>query len=117
MQKTILVVEDDDELRGFLKKVLAANNFKVVEAADGAQALETVEKYLPNLVLLDFGLPKVPGETVCVKIKKDHPEIIVIALTEKNQSADVVHGLQIGADDYISKPFVAEELIARIDTR
>lgn len=117
MQKTILVVDDDDELRGFLKKVLAANNFTVIEASDGAQALEAVEKYLPDLVLLDFGLPKVPGETVCVKIKKDHPNIIVIALTIKNQSSDVVQGLQIGADDYISKPFVAEELIARIDAR
>ncbi|MDO8658288.1 MAG: response regulator [Candidatus Levybacteria bacterium] len=117
MQKTILVVDDDDELRGFLKKVLAANNFTVIEASDGAQALEAVEKYLPDLVLLDFGLPKVPGETVCVKIKKDHPNIIVIALTKKNQSFDVVQGLQIGADDYISKPFVAEELIARIDAR
>ncbi len=117
MQKTILVVDDDDELRGFLKKVLAANNFTVIEASDGAQALEAVEKYLPDLVLLDFGLPKVPGETVCVKIKKDHPNIIVIALTKKNQSSDVVQGLQIGADDYISKPFVAEELIARIDAR
>ncbi|MDO8638229.1 MAG: response regulator transcription factor [Candidatus Daviesbacteria bacterium] len=117
MQKTILIVEDDDNLRNFLKKVLAANNFKVAEAADGAQALEAVEKYLPDLVLLDFGLPKVPGETVCVKIKKDHPEIIVIALTEKTSSLDVVRGLQIGADDYISKPFVAEELVARIDAR
>ncbi len=117
MQKTILVVDDDDELRGFLKKVLVANNFTVIEASDGAQALEAVEKYLPDLVLLDFGLPKVPGETVCVKIKKDHPNIIVIALTKKNQSSDVVQGLQIGADDYISKPFVAEELIARIDAR
>ena len=117
MRKTILVVDDDDELRDFLKRVLAANNFTVIEASDGAQALEAVEKYLPDLVLLDFGLPKVPGETVCVKIKKDHPNIIVIALTKKNQSSDVVQGLQIGADDYISKPFVAEELIARIDTR
>lgn len=117
MRKTILVVDDDDDLRGFLKKVLAANNFTVIEASDGAQALEAVEKYLPDLVLLDFGLPKVPGETVCVKIKKDHPNIIVIALTKKNQSSDVVQGLQIGADDYISKPFVAEELIARIDAR
>ena len=117
MQKTILVVDDDDELRGFLKKVLVANNFTVIEASDGAQALEAVEKYLPDLVLLDFGLPKAPGETVCVKIKKDHPNIIVIALTKKTQSSDVVQGLQIGADDYISKPFVAEELIARIDAR
>lgn len=117
MQKIILIVEDDNTLRNFLKKVLVANNFKVAEAADGAEALEAIEKYLPDLVLLDFGLPKVSGETVCVKIKKDHPEIIVIALTEKTSSLDVVHGLQIGADDYISKPFVTEELIARIDTR
>ncbi|MDO8460950.1 MAG: response regulator [bacterium] len=117
MKKTILVVDDNDEIRSFLKKVLTSNNFKIVEASDGEQALENVEKYLPDLVLLDFGLPKVTGETVCVKIKKDHPEIIVIALTEKNQSSDVIHGLQIGADDYIGKPFVAEELIARIDAR
>lgn len=117
MQKTILVVEDDQNLRDSLRKILAANNFKVAEAADGAEALEAVEKYMPDLVLLDFGLPKVSGETVCVKIKKDYPEIIVIALTEKTGSLDVVHGLQIGADDYVSKPFVAEELVARIDTR
>ncbi len=117
MKKTILVVDDVDEIRSFLKKALTSNNFKVIEASDGEQALESVEKNLPDLVLLDFGLPKVTGETVCVKIKKDHPEIIVIALTEKNQSSDIVHGLQIGADDYISKPFVAEELIARIDAR
>ena len=117
MQKAILVVEDNDELRSFLKKLLAANNFRVAEAADGAEALEAVEKYMPDLVLLDFGLPKVSGETVCVKIKKDHPEIIVIALTEKAQTLDVVHGLQIGADDYMGKPFDADELIARIDTR
>lgn len=117
MQKTILIVEDNAELRIFLKKALVANNFQVYEAADGAQALEAVEKYSPDLVLLDFGLPKVSGETVCVKIKKDHPEIIVIALSEKSSSQEMVHGLQIGADDYLSKPFVAEELIARIDAR
>ncbi len=117
MQKTILIVDDDNALRGFLNKILVANNFQVYEAKDGAEALEAVEKYSPDLVLLDFGLPKVPGETVCVKIKQDHPNIIVIILTGKTSSSDVVHSLQIGADDYISKPFVAEELIARIDTR
>lgn len=117
VQKTILIVEDDVDIRNFLRKTLTANNFKVAEAADGAEALEAVEKYLPDLVLLDFGLPKVTGETVCVKVKKNHPEIFVIALTEKASSLDVVHGLQIGADDYISKPFVAEEVVARIDTK
>lgn len=117
MKKTILIVEDDADLRVFLRKILAANNFRVLEAADGAEALEKVENELPELVILDFGLPLVPGETVCVKIKENHPEIIVIAVTEKKLSSDVVRGLQIGADDYISKPFVAEELIARIDAR
>ncbi len=117
MQKKILIVEDDAELRIFLRKILNANNFRVLEASDGAEALDKVEKELPDLVLLDFGLPVVPGETVCVKIKENHPEIIVIAVTQKKLSSDVVHGLQIGADDYISKPFVPEELIARIDAR
>ena len=117
MQKIILVVEDNNELRDFLIKILSANNFKVFSASDGAEALEAVEKYLPDLVLLDFGLPKVSGETVCVKIKKDHPKTIVIVLTGKSESSDVVHALQIGADDYMSKPFNEEELIARIDVK
>lgn len=117
MQKTILIVEDDADLRISLRKILTANNFKVLEASDGAEALERVDKELPDLVILDFGLPVVSGETVCVRIKENHPEIVVIAVTEKKFSKDVVHGLQIGADDYITKPFVAEELIARIDVR
>lgn len=117
MKKNILVVDNDSEIRSFINKVLISNNFNVEEAADGKQALEAVEKFRPDLVLLDFDLPKVTGETVCVKIKQDHPGIIVIILTEKSETSDVVRGLQIGADDFISKPFVAEELIARIDTR
>src|SRR5574342_1039121 len=101
MQKTIRIVEDDADLRGGLYKILTAHGFNVLEAADGAEALERVEKEKPDLVLLDFGLPVVSGETVCVKIKEDFPEIAVIALTEKSSKAQVVHGLQIGADDYI----------------
>lgn len=117
MTQTILIVEDTSEIRDFLEKVIRANNFNTLVAADGAEALKIIEQTPPDLVVLDFGLPKVSGETVCVEIKKNHPEIIVIVLTAKSQSSDIVHGLQIGADDYITKPFVLEELMARIHAR
>ncbi|HEX7542770.1 MAG TPA: response regulator transcription factor, partial [Patescibacteria group bacterium] len=117
MQKTILIVEDDKSLRDFLKKTLTDHNFNVMVADDGAEALEMVGKKLPDLVILDLGLPKVSGETVCVEIKKNHPEVIVIILTAKSESADAAHSLQIGADDYMSKPFEIEELLARIGAR
>jgi len=117
MQKTILIVEDDKSLRDFLKKTLANHNFNVMVAEDGAEALEMVGKKLPDLVILDLGLPKVSGETVCMQIKKNNPEVIVIVLTAKSKGTDAVRSLQIGADDYMSKPFEMEELLARIDTR
>lgn len=117
MQKTILIVEDDESLRDFLKKTLTDHNFNVMVADDGAEALEMVGKKLPDLVVLDLGLPKVSGETVCVEIKKNHPEIIIIVLTAKSESFDAVRSLQIGADDYMSKPFTIEELMARIGAR
>lgn len=116
MKQTILIVEDNAEIRDFLKKLMTAHNFDVQVAVDGAQALEIVEKTLPDLVLLDLKLPKISGETVCVEIKKNHPNIVVIVLSAKSNTSDVVHGLQIGADDYVQKPFVAEELIARIQS-
>lgn len=117
MQKTILIVEDDESLRDFLRKTLTDHNFYVMVADDGAEALEMVGKKLPDLVILDLGLPKVSGETVCVEIKKNHPEVIVIVLTAKSGSTDAVRSLRIGADDYMSKPFTMEELMARIETR
>ncbi|MEK9169207.1 MAG: response regulator transcription factor [Patescibacteria group bacterium] len=117
MRKTILIVEDDKSLRDFLEKTLANHNFNVMVAEDGAEAVEMVEKKLPDLVILDLGLPKVSGETVCIEIKKNHPEVIVIVLTAKSKSTDAVRSLQIGADDYMSKPFEIEELLARIGAR
>lgn len=117
MQKTILVVDDDKSLRDFLKKTLTDHNFNVMVASDGAEALEIVGKKLPDLIILDLGLPKVSGETVCVEIKKNHPEVIIIVLTAKSKNTDIVRSLQIGADDYMSKPFTLEELMARIGAR
>lgn len=117
MQKSVLIVDDKDEVRSFLKEVLASNNYSVLEAANGEEALEMVEKTSPNVVILDLMLPKVSGEAVCSKIKNEHPDIVVIVLTGKTDIKDIIRGLRIGADDYITKPFVAEELVARIEAR
>lgn len=117
MQKTILIVEDDKSLRDFLKKTLADYGFNVIVAEDGEKALEIIDQKLPDIVILDLGLPKISGETVCVEIKKKHPKIIVIVLTAKSKSIDAVRSLRIGADDYMSKPFTIDELLARIEVR
>ena len=117
MLKKILVVEDEDEIREFLIKLLRDNDYAPVAVADGAAALKTFDKSLPDLVLLDLGLPKISGETVCLEIKKNYPDVPVIVLTAKSQSADVLHGFKLGADDYVSKPFIGEEVMARIKAR
>lgn len=117
MQKTILIVDDDKSLRDFLKKTLSDYDFNVVVAEDGERALEIVSRKIPDLVILDLGLPKISGETVCVEIKKNYPKIIVIVLTAQSKSIDAVRSLRIGADDYMSKPFTFDELLARIEVR
>ncbi|HVZ11538.1 MAG TPA: response regulator transcription factor [Patescibacteria group bacterium] len=113
----ILVVEDDAAIREGIKGFLQSHNFLVDEAEDGAIALAKVKKSQPDLVILDLGLPKISGESVCREIKKDYPEISVIMLTAKNRSEDVVGGFTSGADDYISKPFELDELLARVTAR
>lgn len=117
MIKTILVVEDDQELREFLKKILIDSDYAVSQAEDGTQALKILQKTPPDLVILDLGLPKVSGETVAMELKKNYPDIPVIILTAKSQTKDIIQGFNLGVDDYVSKPFVGEELIARIKAR
>lgn len=117
MLKKILVVEDDEEIRDFIIKLLRDNDYAPVGVGDGAAALKTFDKYLPDLVILDLGLPKVSGETVCLEIKKNYPQVPVILLTAQAQSADILYGFKLGADDYIAKPFVGAELLARIKAR
>src|SRR5258708_798461 len=110
----ILLVEDDTTIRECIRDILLDNNHLVETAIDGATALELVKKSPPDLVILDLGLPKLTGESVCTEIKKHHPDIPIIILTAKNHTSDVVHGFNLGADDYVSKPFELEELMARI---
>lgn len=113
----ILVAEDDATIREGIQTFLTENNYIVDAVEDGAAALDVVRRRLPDLVILDLGLPKITGESVCQEIKKQFPDLPVIILTAKNQTADVVSGFKLGADDYIGKPFELEELMARISVR
>src|SRR3989344_3307980 len=113
----ILVVEDDATIRECVKDILIDNNYIVEEAADGVSAIELLKKQPPDLVVLDLGLPNIAGESVLSEIKKTLPQVPVIILTAKNHTTDVVKGFQLGADDYISKPFEFEELLARIGAK
>lgn len=113
----ILVAEDDASIREGIQTFLTDNNYMVDAVEDGAAALDSVRRRQPDLVILDLGLPKITGESVCQEIKKQFPELPVIILTAKNQTTDVVTGFKLGADDYIGKPFELEELMARIAVR
>jgi DNA-binding response OmpR family regulator len=117
MTKTILVVEDDNGLSKYLKELLLDNGFFVQSAGDGVQALNSLQKTPPDLMVLDLGLPNMSGEAVCMEVRKKYPELPVIILTAKDSINDIVNGLNLGADDYMTKPFVADELLARIKAR
>lgn len=113
----ILIAEDDVTIREGIQSFLTENNYMVDAVEDGAAALEAVRRRVPDLVILDLGLPKISGESVCQEIKKQHPDLPVIILTAKNQTSDIVSGFKLGADDYMSKPFELDELMARITAR
>lgn len=117
MKYKILVVEDDKDVQEYLKKILFENDYFVEAVAEGAKALKKVEQSVPDLIVLDLGLPDVSGETICRELKKNFPQLPIIILTAKGTTEDVVHGLNIGADDYVPKPFKGEELLARIRAR
>lgn len=117
MAKTILVVEDDIGLQKYLKELLLDSGYGVQAATDGVIALNSIAKLPPDLVILDLGLPNMSGESVCGEIRKKIPDLPVIILTAKDSVSDIVSGLDLGADDYITKPFVADELLARIKAR
>ncbi len=114
---SILIVEDDPGVQKFLKELLLDNGFSVQLANDGIEAIEHIQKAQPDLVILDLGLPKISGEAVVSEIRKNYPELRVIILSAKDTINDVVQGLSLGADDYMTKPFMSDELLARIKAR
>lgn len=114
---TILVVEDDKGLQKYLKELLLDNGYAVNAVGDGIAALEYFQKTVPDLMVLDLGLPTMSGETVCQEVRKKYKDLPIIILTAKDSITDIVKGLNFGADDYITKPFVADEFLARIKAR
>lgn len=114
---TIVVVEDDADLQSYLQQILTAQRFTVFPASTGSQALQLIESTAPSLVLLDLTLPDIKGEVVCEQIKKMYPKLPVIMVTAKEEKKDKLSGFSMGADDYVTKPFDSDELLARIQAR
>ncbi|MDB4581572.1 response regulator transcription factor [Draconibacterium sp.] len=112
--KKILIIEDEKNMVTGLKFNLEARDYEVIVAYDGEAGYQKAVTEKPDLVLLDIMLPKLNGYEVCKKLKKVMPELPVIMLTAKSQEAEIVTGLELGADDYITKPFSVLELLARI---
>jgi DNA-binding response OmpR family regulator len=112
---SILVVEDEEKIRSALMDFLEFHNFEVTEAADGLEAERTAAVKRFDLILLDLMLPKISGEQLCSKWRHDGLQTPIIMLTAKGQEKEKVSGLNLGADDYITKPFSLEELLARIN--
>ena len=110
--KTILIVDDDDRIRGLLQQYLENNNFKILSLENGLY----IEKYLENidLIILDVMMPKISGFDVIKKLKSLNIKIPVIFLSAKSETNDRIEGLELGAYDYIAKPFEPKELLLRI---
>ena len=112
--ETILVVEDDRSIALGLEKNLRYEGFSVLRAEDGQKGLEMAIDARPDLVVLDVMLPKLSGYEVCRSLRKSEIFIPIIMVTAKDQEIDKIMGLELGADDYITKPFSVGELVARI---
>ncbi len=113
--KRILLVEDEQSLAETVKLNLELEGYHVTLAEDGRAALKAVKQARFNLVILDVMLPEIDGFSVCESIRLVNSELPVLFLTAKNSAADRIHGLKIGADDYLSKPFNLEELLLRVN--
>lgn len=114
MSHTVLIAEDDNEIRTALERILTYENYKVVTAKDGAEALEALATHSPDAVVLDLMMPFVDGLDVCRKMRAKGDRTPVLMLTARQEVPDRVAGLDAGADDYLPKPFDLDELLARL---
>lgn len=112
--KTVLIIEDDISILRGLKDNLSFEGYKVLTSADGLQGLQMAIEYQIDLLLLDIMLPGINGYDICRRLKKERPELPIIMITARGTEIDKVAGLDLGADDYITKPFSIPELLARV---
>ncbi len=108
----VLVVEDDEAIADVLRRSLRAEGHEVQSAGDGVQALSAAEQFVPDLVILDLGLPRLDGTEVLKRLRAEG-DVPILILTARTETEDRVEGLDSGADDYLPKPFEREELLAR----
>lgn len=110
----ILVVDDDPKIRAVIRRGLAYEGYRVIEAATGEEGLEKAREHLPELVVLDVMLPGIDGLEVTRRLRSAGDEVAILMLTARDEVKDRVVGLETGADDYLVKPFSFEELLARV---
>ena len=113
-KKTILIVDDEQSIIDILVYNLKKEGYETIEATDGVTAVEMALEKKPDLILLDIMLPRMDGLTACKKIKSAIPNVPVLILSAKDEELDKIVGLELGADDYITKPFSVRELMARV---
>ena len=113
MKDVILIVEDETNIRANMAEFLQAEDFETILAKDGEEAITLFEEKKPDLVILDLMLPKIDGLEVCKHIRRDS-DVPIIMVTARDEEIDKLLGLELGADDYITKPFSLRELKASI---
>ncbi|HEY5792623.1 MAG TPA: response regulator, partial [Chthoniobacterales bacterium] len=114
MSKRILIVEDDPHIRLGLADALGSEGYAITECRDGGEAIPLARQTHPDLIILDVMLPRKSGYDVCRELREAKNRVPVLMLTAKGQEIDKVVGLELGADDYVTKPFGVRELIARV---
>jgi DNA-binding response OmpR family regulator len=110
----VLVVEDDEEIAQVLQRSLRMEGYEVKLAGDGVRGLEEAHAFLPDLIVLDLGLPRLDGVDVAKRLREDGDEVPILMLTARDALESRVQGLDVGADDYLVKPFERQELLARM---
>jgi len=113
MSETILVVEDEVSIRNVARVYLEQANYRVVDADNGPAAIDMARQYQPDLIVLDLNLPGMDGMEVTARLRQES-DVYILMLTARSEEADRVAGLRIGADDYLTKPFSPQELVARV---